>query len=178
MRDAIPTLVVVFCLIHGNWHDGSCWTLLVARLRARGHHAVAPDLPLDDPEADYKKRARPALEALEEIDGPVVVVGHSAGSAEAALVAAKRPPALLAHLCPRFGFLPTPPEAPDVYRKGFPFPPKDALGRMVWEPESAIAAMYPRLPRKTAEQLAMRLRPAAAPVGKHPLGAHPDVGPR
>ena len=167
--------MATFCLIHGNWHDGSCWMPLAERLRVRGHHAVAPDLPFDDPEADYEERARPALEALGDSDGPVVVVGHSVGSAEAALVAAKRPPALLVYVCPRFGSFPTPPDAPDVFRKGFPFPPKDAQGRLVWEPESAIAAMYSRLPRRTAQQLAKRLRPGASPVGDYPLSSHPDV---
>lgn len=145
------------------------------RLRLRGHHAVAPDLPFDEPEADYEERARPALEALRDIDGPVVVVGHSVGSAEAALVAARRPPALLVYVCPRFGSFPTPPVAPDVFRKGFPFPPKDVRGRSVWEPESAVAAMYGRLPREKAQQLAKRLRPGASPVAKYPLSSHPDV---
>jgi len=167
--------VATFCLLHGNWHDGSCWAPLVERLRARGHDAVAPDLPFDDSEADYEERARPAVEAVADIEGPVVVVGHSASSAEAALVAAKRPLALLVYLCPRFSSFPTPPDAPDVFREGFPFPPKDAQGRLVWEPASAIAAMYPRLPRETAQQLAKRLRPGAPPVGNYPLDAHPDV---
>ena len=90
-------------------------------------------------------------------------------------MAAKRPPTLLVHLCPRFAFFPTPPDAPDVYRKGFPFPSKDVQSRMVWERESAIAAMYARLPRQTALQLAKRLRPTASPVGTYPLGSHPDV---
>ena len=90
-------------------------------------------------------------------------------------MAAKRPAALLVYLCPRFGFFPTPPDAPDIYRKGFPFPPKDLQGRLVWEPESAIAAMYPRLPRQTAERLARRLRPGASAVGDYPLSSLPDV---
>src|SRR5436305_15191797 len=88
---AIHRSVATFCLIHGNWHDGSCWAPLVERLRARGHHAVAPDLPFDDPGANYEERARPALEALEDVDGTVLVVGHSGGSAAAALVSANQP---------------------------------------------------------------------------------------
>jgi pimeloyl-ACP methyl ester carboxylesterase len=168
-------LLATFCLIHGNWHDGSCWTPLVERLRTRGHDAVAPDLPFDDPRADYDERAQPAIAALNGVDGPVVVVGHSVGSAEAALVAAKRASVLLVYVCPRFGSFAVPPEAPDVFRAGFPFPPKDMLGRLVWEPESAIAAMYPRLPEQTGRDLATRLRPGAAPAGGYPLSSHPDV---
>jgi pimeloyl-ACP methyl ester carboxylesterase len=170
-----PADLAVFCLIHGNWHDGSCWAPLVDRLRARGHDAVMPDLPFDDPGADYERRARPALEALDGVDAPVVVVGHSLGSAEAALVAARQPSALLVYLCPRFGSFPPPPDAPAVFRTGFPFPPRDADGRMVWAPEAAIAAMYPRLPPETGRALARRLLPGATPVGDYPLDRHPDL---
>jgi pimeloyl-ACP methyl ester carboxylesterase len=148
---------------------------LVERLRARGHAAVAPDLPFDDPTATYAGRSQPALAALAEVAGPIVIVGHSVGSAEAAVVAAEHEPALLVYLCPRFGSFAPPPGAPPVFRKGFPFPAKDAEGRMVWEPEAAIAAMYPRLPSQTGRRLAERLRPGASPVGDYPLDQHPDV---
>src|SRR6478672_2642689 len=100
--------MITFCLIHGQWHDGSCWGSVLDRLRARGHNGVAPDMPFDDPQADYEQRARPALEALDGVDGPVVVVGHSIASAEAALVASARQTTLLVHLCPRFGTFPMP----------------------------------------------------------------------
>ncbi|MDX6623054.1 MAG: hypothetical protein QOE75_986, partial [Solirubrobacterales bacterium] len=44
-----------------------------------------------------------------------------------------------------------------------------------WEREAAIEAMYPRLDRATAEELADRLRPTAPPAGEFPLAGHPDV---
>src|SRR3954451_16426688 len=75
-----------FCLLHGNWHDGRCWDPLVGQLAARGHAAIAPDLPLDDPAAGYAERIAPALKALEGVAGPVVVVGHSVSSGYAALI--------------------------------------------------------------------------------------------
>jgi pimeloyl-ACP methyl ester carboxylesterase len=174
-RRAIQLVVATFCLIHGNWHDGACWEPLVERLRARGHDAVAPDLPFDDPAATYEDRARPARAALDGVEGPVVIVGHSAGSAEAALVAAERRPALLGYLCPRFGSFAAPPDAPSPFRERFPFPPRDTEGRMVWDVEAAISAMYPRLPSELASRLAERLRPGASPVGEYPLAKHPDV---
>ena len=167
--------MATFCLIHGNWHDGSCWEPLVECLRARGHDAVAPDLPFDDPAATYEDRARPANRALDDVEGAIAIVGHSLGSAEAALVAAERQPELLVYLCPRFGSFDTPADAPPVFRERFPFPPKDEDGRMVWEPDAAIAAMYPRLPSDVARRLAERLRPGASPVGEYPLATHPDV---
>ena len=50
--------MVTFCLIHGSWHDGSSWEPLVGPLRARGHEAVAPDLPIDDPGTCWERARR------------------------------------------------------------------------------------------------------------------------
>ena len=173
MIDANPA--VTFCLLHGDWHDGACWEPLVGTLKARGHEAVAPDLPYNDPEAGYEDRVRPALAALEGVAGPVVVVGHSVGSGYAPLVAAARPGSLLVHLCPRLGPFPSPPGAPDTFRKGFPFPPRRHDGAMVWDPDAAIEAMYSRLPAETARALAARLRPATRAADEYPLPGHPDL---
>lgn len=166
--------MATFCLIHGNWHDGSCWSPLVEGLRSRSHDAIAPDLPFDDPAATYAERARPAITALANVEEPIVVVAHSVGSAEGALVAAEYA-ALLVYLCPRFGSFDAPEGAPPVFREGFPFPARDAQGRMVWDPDAAIAAMYQRLPEEVARRLAERLRPGAVPVGEYPLAEHPEV---
>ena len=46
---------------------------------------------------------------------------------------------------------------------------------MVWDPEAAIDALYPRLPPEIAHELAHRLRPAAPPAGEYPLPGHPQV---
>jgi pimeloyl-ACP methyl ester carboxylesterase len=169
--------MTTFCLLHGAWHDGSCWEPLSRELRARGHRTTAPDLPYDDPDAGYLDRARPALVSLEDEDddGYVVVVGHSMGSAYAPLVAAARPGSLLVHLCPRLGPFPSPPGAPDPFRVGFAFPPSYPDGTSVWDPDEAIAAMYKRLPAHMAANLARRLRPMAPAPGEYPLPAHPDV---
>jgi pimeloyl-ACP methyl ester carboxylesterase len=167
--------MTTFCLIHGNWHDGSSWTPVAERLTARGHRALTPDLPFDVPNATYWQRAQPAVEALEGVAGQIVVVGHSVGSAEAALVASKRDPALLVYVCPRLGSFPVGDDAPAVFREDFPFPARDDQGRMVWQPGAAAEAMYPRLPASTARQLASRLRPGASPADDYPLSAHPDV---
>ena len=166
---------MTFCLIHGVWHDASCWEPLLQRLRARGHEAVAPNLPLHDPQTGYEDRIRPALQALEGVDGAVIVVGHSAGSAYAPLVAESRPGSVLAHLCPRLGPFSPPPGGPDAFRKGVSFPDDRPDGTSVWDPEAAIAGMYRRLPPETARAAAERLRPAASARGEYPLSGHPDV---
>jgi pimeloyl-ACP methyl ester carboxylesterase len=167
--------VATFCLIHGAWHDGSCWEPVVRRLQARGHDAVAPDLPLHDPDAGFEERVGPALHALAGTAGAVVVVGHSQGSAYASLVAAARPVSLLVHLCPRLGGFAQPPGAPGTFREGFPFPADRPDGTSAWDAEAATGAMYRRLPPETARALAQRLRPTASPAGEYPLTGHPDI---
>ena len=146
----------------------------MGRLRARGHEAVAPDLPFDDPDAGFEERVRPALAALETVSDRVVVVGHSASSGYAAFLADATASSLLVHLCPRLGPFPPPAGAPETFRSNFPFPAKNAAGATVWEPEAAIDAMYKRLPPETARALAERLRPGASPA-EYPLPGHPDV---
>ena len=42
-----------FVLVHGAWHGGWCWDLLVDELGKRGQRTVAPDLPYEDPTATY-----------------------------------------------------------------------------------------------------------------------------
>jgi pimeloyl-ACP methyl ester carboxylesterase len=167
--------VTAFCLIHGAWHDSSCWEPLVPLLRARGHDVIAPDLPLDDLQAGFEERVRPALDALEGVADPVVVVGHSMGSAYAPLIAAARPGSLLVHLCPRLGPFAAPAGAPAKFREGFPFPVDRPDGTSVWDAEVAMGAMYSRLAPEAARALAQRLRPMAPPADDFPLPGHPDV---
>jgi pimeloyl-ACP methyl ester carboxylesterase len=166
--------VATFCLIHGAWHEPSCWDELTPRLKERGHAVVVPDLPLQDAEAGFDERIRPALEALEGVAGPLVIVGHSQGTAYSSLVAAARPDALLVHLCPRLGGFEPPAGAPEMFRQGVPFPETRPDGTSVWDEEVAVEALYGRVPPPRAEMLAGRLRPMAMPSGDYPLAAHPD----
>jgi pimeloyl-ACP methyl ester carboxylesterase len=167
--------VTTICLIHGAWHEPSCWDPLIPRLEEHGHEVVAPELPLDDPTAGYDERIRPALEALDEVSDPVVVVGHSQGTAYSTLVAAVQPTSLLVHLCPRLGGLEEPPGAPARFREGVPFPADRPDRTSVWDEDTAIAAMYRRLPPDAARTLATRLRPMAPPPGDYPLAQHPEL---
>lgn len=68
-------------LVHGAWHDGSCWRSVVDELAGRGYEAVAVDLPSDRPElgADaYADAVQAALGPLGPSDR-LVLVGHSLG---------------------------------------------------------------------------------------------------
>jgi pimeloyl-ACP methyl ester carboxylesterase len=74
-----------FLLVHGAWHGAWCWYKVIPELQALGHAATAIDLPghgVDrTPTADVTLDRWVARvgEALEAIDGPVVLVGHSMG---------------------------------------------------------------------------------------------------
>jgi pimeloyl-ACP methyl ester carboxylesterase len=169
------TPMATFCLIHGAWHDSSCWREVAGALRVRGHAVVSPDLPLHDPDAGYARRLAPAVDLVARVDGPVVIVGHSLGSDYAAVLATEvREPSVI-HLCPRLGGIPPPPGAPRRTRVGFPWPAQDARGVATWDPEPAATAMYGRLDSALARALAARLRPMAPVPEPFPLRRHPDV---
>lgn len=140
-----------------------------------GHDAIAPELPLDNPEAGYEQRARPAIEALAGVDGEVVVVPHSQSSGLGALVAAARPVSMLVYLCPRMGGVELPDDAPAPFRQGVPFPQDLPDGTSAWDPDSAREVLYVRLEPERARALAQHLRPMAMPPDDYPLDEHPDV---
>lgn len=67
----LPTVV----LVHGAFADTSSWDGVAANLRDRGYTVVIPDNPLRGPGFDSA-----AIEkVVEDIPGPVVLVGHSYG---------------------------------------------------------------------------------------------------
>ena len=166
--------MATFCLIHGAWHEPSCWDELTPLLIERGHRVLIPDLPLQDPNAGFEERIRPALDALEGADDPLVIVGHSQGTTYSSLVAATQPDALLVHLCPRLGGFEPPPDAPDPFQGGIPWPDAGPDGATVWEVDAALEAMYSRVPQPRAGMLAGRLRPMAMPKGDFPLDGPPE----
>jgi pimeloyl-ACP methyl ester carboxylesterase len=167
--------MATFGLLHGAWHGSSCWKPLEESLGAMGHAAVAPELPLHDPEAGYLERAGPVIDALEGRDGEIVVVAHSQSSALGPLVVAHRPVSLLVYLCPRMGGIDLPDGAPAAFREGFPFPPALPNGATAWDPEVAKDVMYPRLSPDVAEALTRHLQPMAMPPDEYPLEQHPNV---
>lgn len=68
-----PTIV----LVHGAFTDASSWNGVIGNLRHAGYPVVAPPNPLRDLAADSAYVA----EIVRNIDGPVIMVGHSYGGA-------------------------------------------------------------------------------------------------
>ena len=73
MSDETPTVV----LVHGAFADASSWNGVIERLQANGVQVTAPANPLRGIAADSAYIAA----VIEQIDGPVVAVGHSYGGA-------------------------------------------------------------------------------------------------
>jgi hypothetical protein len=83
--------VTTFALIHGGAHGGWCWEEVVPELERLGHASVAPDLPFENESAGALEWARVVVDALEGVDGDVVVVGHSLAGLCVPVVASLRP---------------------------------------------------------------------------------------
>jgi pimeloyl-ACP methyl ester carboxylesterase len=73
MSDATPTVV----LVHGAFADASSWSGVIERLQAKGIPVTAPANPLRGISFDSAYLAS----VFEQIDGPVLAVGHSYGGA-------------------------------------------------------------------------------------------------
>jgi pimeloyl-ACP methyl ester carboxylesterase len=70
---AKPTIV----LVHGAYADASSWNGVIERLQQEGYTVIAPANPLRGVAADSAYTAS----LLGQIDGPVLLVGHSYGGA-------------------------------------------------------------------------------------------------
>ena len=68
-----PTIV----LVHGAFADGSSWSGVIERLQAKGYAVEAPANPLRGVTFD----AAYLSSVVEQIEGPVLLVGHSYGGA-------------------------------------------------------------------------------------------------
>jgi pimeloyl-ACP methyl ester carboxylesterase len=75
------------------------------------------DMPVDDPDATLSDYVSAVVEALADVDEPVVMVGHSMGGLVIPHVPRFRPVSRLVFVCAMFDNLPSPPsgqELPDV----------------------------------------------------------------
>jgi pimeloyl-ACP methyl ester carboxylesterase len=72
-------------LIHGAWHGAWCWDRVVPLLEGANVSTVAVDLPghgaSTEPLGDLYTHTAFVHDLLEQIDGPIVLCGHSYGGA-------------------------------------------------------------------------------------------------
>jgi pimeloyl-ACP methyl ester carboxylesterase len=67
-------------LVHGAWHGDWCWDLLIKQLGAAGLDVATVDNPsVQSSTASLQDDADNVRALLDEIGGPVVLVGHSYG---------------------------------------------------------------------------------------------------
>lgn len=80
--------MTTFAVVHGSGDGGWAWQPVCSALAARGHRAVAPDLPTDREDATWDD----CVDVLDDAVGgadDVVLVGHSAGAFVVPLAAAR-----------------------------------------------------------------------------------------
>ncbi|MDR2988127.1 MAG: alpha/beta hydrolase, partial [Nocardiopsaceae bacterium] len=100
--------MTTFVLVHGAGDTGWYWHLVQAELEARGHQAVAPDLPCDNDRATLDEYAG-AVVAAAAGRSDLVIVGQSYGAFTAALAGGRLPTRVLVLLA---GMIPAPRESP------------------------------------------------------------------
>jgi pimeloyl-ACP methyl ester carboxylesterase len=102
-----------FLLIHGAMGGAWCWERVIPGLEAAGHRARAIDLPGQGADTTPLEQitlyryADAVCDALDAMDGPVVLTGHSMGGMVITQAAAQRPDTL-AGLIYVAAFLPRP----------------------------------------------------------------------
>lgn len=169
---------MLFVLLHGGMHKGSCWGGVRAQLGRRGHRAVAPDLPVEDEDAGATEWARAAIAAIDAVDDKagverddVVVVGHSISGLCLPVLAALRPVRRMVFVG---GLLPVPGRTfadhlaanPDAI--SFPVPAAGGTGPLGLTWEAVREGFYHDCPEKQAREMFKQLRHQAFRVFVEP----------
>jgi pimeloyl-ACP methyl ester carboxylesterase len=170
--------MATFALVHGAGDTGWYWHLTAAELRARGHAAVAPDLPCDNPTAsldDYAGAVATAAAGLSDL----VIVGQSYGSFAATVAAGRLKARLLVLLA---GMIPAPGESPAQWWENTGF--AEAVARQArldggkTGNDDPFITYYNGVPRPLAEEALRRGGRGESTVvwdTPWPLDAWPDV---
>lgn len=88
--------MLTFVLIHGGWHDGSCWNEVAKNLRDAGHKVYAPTIAGNGKVADRKVTHADCTKSIVDYIvahniRDLVLVGHSYGGTVIAKVAEVMP---------------------------------------------------------------------------------------
>lgn len=154
-------------LVHGAWHDASCWELLTLELEQRGHRVIAVDLPCDDPSATFSTYADVVVAALEGQED-IVLVGHSLAGLTIPIAAATLPVRRIVFLCaliasPRHSLVDQFEKNPEMLFPDYQAGLSDADGSLRhWiDFEVAREILYGDCDEQTANAAFERLRPQA-----------------
>ncbi len=171
--------MATFGLVHGGFHGAWCWDRLIPPLAACGHDAVAMDLPIDDPDATLLDYVGAVVDALDGVEEPVVLVGHSMGGLVIPHVARSRPVERLVFICAMFDNLPD--RAIEVDPDEVVVAPFDTStltengGLITVSPEGAAAGFYPDCDPVDVEWALARLRPQGHAPATPLIAPWPDV---
>ncbi len=162
----IPTVV----LVHGGFADASFWGPVIKDLQARGLPVLAPPNPLRGLAHDAEYTAS----FVNQIDGPVLLVGHSYGGAVISVAGAAIPNAVglvyvaafaldegesFGEIFGRFGDTPL---VAAVRPSSYPLPNGGTAVELTIAPELYREAFAADLPTEVTDVLAVSQRPFAA----------------
>jgi pimeloyl-ACP methyl ester carboxylesterase len=173
--------LATFVLVHGAGDSGWYWHLVQAELRARGHGAVAPDLPCGNQTASLDDYADAVAEAAGAAAGQqdLVIVSQSYGAFAATLAASRLGPRLLVLLA---GMIPAPGETPGQWwaNTGYQQAAEEQarLDGGLTGNEDPLISYYNGVPRALAEEALRRGGRGESAVvydTPWPLAAWPDV---
>jgi pimeloyl-ACP methyl ester carboxylesterase len=153
--------MALFVFVHGGGDSGATFDLVGEALRARGHDAVAPDLPTEDPAAGLEDYAAVVVAAAGERDD-VIVVGHSLGGFTAALSAGRMTPRALVLLS---AMIPAPGESAGEWWDNAGYGAVEEAEDPYWHD----------VPPELAERAVSRGQDARAMAEPWPLSVWPDV---
>ncbi len=72
-----------YLLVHGAWHGAWCWDKVIPLLQAKGHQAIAIELPGHGwdseraPDVTLEDYVNEVVKTANDQNGPVILVGHS-----------------------------------------------------------------------------------------------------
>lgn len=155
----VPAVTVV--LVHGAWADGSSWNEVIARLQAEGIPVVSVQNPLSSLADDVAAVQR----AIEMVEGPVVLVGHSWGGTVITQSGVSEQVRALVYIA---AFAPDRNESTNALQANYPVPEyvsllrADSAGFLHFPPESLPHYFAQDLPTANAMVLAATQGPIRA----------------